>query len=418
DSNLICPICQSPFLKPLSLDCDHTFCKSCLRQSYKMNEERRQGRSCPTCRRPRGQVQHREAPRYVKTMLEELVVKCPNHETGCPVEVRRGEVQDHVDKYCDYQEVPCQGADCKGTIRRKDRDKECLHHGVKCENCDEEVQECDLELHLERDCRNNMTSCPHCSEAVSRRDLASHINETCGEAPAVCAGSRYGCHHSGKRSAVNVHSTHCPIATMTPFLETQKCVLEQQRAALDRLHRRNEILEGSVKAMQVLLYDAPSHSANHHHPTSMATSTTNPPPLDLSTSPHTAAAAAEDALSPPFDTPTQHLLSLHESLRDELSRLEGALSDLDARATMMILSESQRSKEETAHANAAINGMRAQLHWLMSARLQQAQAQRGRVGAGAGGDGSAGPSAGGGAGGAGGAGMANPRRLSGQETKL
>lgn len=234
----------------------------------------------------------------------------------------------------------------------------------------------------------------------------------CPEVPTVCSGQPYGCHFSGKRNAVNDHALHCPIATMTPFLQRQQSEYEEQRAAHDSLQRKVQILEGGFTAMQNILYSAPS-----------STSTANAPPhLDISAShpasPNEALSAAPEA---PFDTPTQHLLSLHESLRDELTRIEQALTDLDARSAMMLVNESQRNREEMAHANAAINSMRAQLHWLMSARLQQTQAQRGRVGtppAGPSG-GPGGGTAGGGGGGNLGVGAMGPvRRMSGQDTKL
>ena len=40
---------------------------------------------------------------------------------------------------------------------------------------------------------------------------------------------------------------------------------------------------------------------------------------------------------------------------------------------MLVMNESLRVKQDFAHTNAAIGGMRVQLHWLMSARLQGQQ---------------------------------------------
>jgi hypothetical protein len=74
---------------------------------------------------------------------------------------------------------------------------------------------------------------------------------------------------------------------------------------------------------------------------------------------------------PPFDSQVHHLLTLHSSLRDEVSRIANALTDHEGRTNLMIFNENQRVKEEMLHTNAAINSMRVQLHWLMSATLQQ-----------------------------------------------
>ncbi|KAI9728171.1 MAG: hypothetical protein M1828_004632 [Chrysothrix sp. TS-e1954] len=72
----------------------------------------------------------------------------------------------------------------------------------------------------------------------------------------------------------------------------------------------------------------------------------------------------------PFDSATHHLLSLHESLRGEMDRLSGSLSELDARSSMMIMNENLRVREDLSSLNAAVGALRMQVQWLMSARLQ------------------------------------------------
>jgi hypothetical protein len=66
---------------------------------------------------------------------------------------------------------------------------------------------------------------------------------------------------------------------------------------------------------------------------------------------------------------TTYLLSLHESLREEVSQMSHALTDLDARASMTIMNECLRIKEDMAHTNAAVNSVRMQVQWLMNPRL-------------------------------------------------
>lgn len=141
DNNLICPICQCPFLKPIQLECDHSFCADCLQKSYEMRNTT--ARPCPTCRRPHSKIVERPAPRYVTRMLDELVVKCPN---VCGMEVKRGEVQNHVDSYCSLSEVPCKHEGCEKTIGRKDVDKACLHGQVVCESCGKTMMERNIEV--------------------------------------------------------------------------------------------------------------------------------------------------------------------------------------------------------------------------------------------------------------------------------
>lgn len=66
-------------------------------------------------------------------------------------------------------------------------------------------------------------------------------------------------------------------------------------------------------------------------------------------------------------SPTQHLLSLHESLRDEVTRIAGALHDLDGRHSMLMLNENLRLKEDMAFLNAQVSGLGGQVGWLTNA---------------------------------------------------
>jgi hypothetical protein len=70
---------------------------------------------------------------------------------------------------------------------------------------------------------------------------------------------------------------------------------------------------------------------------------------------------------------SSYLLSLHEALREEVSDLSMALTDLDARASMAVMNESIRIKEDMTHTNAAVNTIRMQLHRLMNPRLYEGQ---------------------------------------------
>lgn len=393
DNNLTCLICHAPFCRPTRLQCDHIFCRDCLRQSF--DSRRLSVRTCPVCRSPvdfeNSKPKTRSMPRLMLQMLDELVVRCPNHEAGCKAEAKRGDVQHHVDLYCDYTIVECPAEGCSLGIARKDRRKGCLHGSVACEDCSAIVMEKDLEGHQDNHCSKRMTTCKGCDVEVLRRGLDGHLQNSCPNTPASCPGQPYGCAFSSIRTAVDAHAEACPIAAMMPFLSAQKAAQEQQAAAQKQLERKVCLLESSFAAMQTLLDDTHAAAAPPAGPLDLPHPTLSPAqqPPEASAPAH---AGADQAA--PFDTPTHHLLSLHESLRDEFTALKTALADLDARTSVLVFNEGLRAKEETAHTNAAINSMRAQLHWLMSARLQQAQAQRARVAAPSSSSGGAGPSSG------------------------
>lgn len=145
DSNLVCLICHSPFDKPAQLACGHYFCRECLEHAWKAQQEGH--RTCPTCRSsvdPDKDI--RPVPKIIETMLDELLVKCPNTKSGCSWVDQRANVHDHVMLYCEYTLVACPSYDCRLHISQKDFHKGCLHYTVSCENCHTSMMKKDLEV--------------------------------------------------------------------------------------------------------------------------------------------------------------------------------------------------------------------------------------------------------------------------------
>ena len=143
------------------------------------------------------------------------------------------------------------------------------------------------------------------------------------------------------------HTTSCALAKLEPFLKAQNEHLQAHDAALEHLNQKNLILEGSLTAIREALDPA----ANLVEDDAMAL-TTDGEPVDLT---------------------IHNLLCLHESLRDEVSRVSMAISELDAKSSMVVTNEQLRVKEEFAHANSAIGGLRMQLDWLTRTSLQTQQ---------------------------------------------
>ncbi|KAB8342930.1 hypothetical protein FH972_022527 [Carpinus fangiana] len=345
DRNLVCPICHCPFIQPVRLDCDHTFCRDCLSRAF--TTQTADTKKCPSCRASSSFGQTQTVPRFIIHMIDELVVKCPKHDVGCASQVRRGDLQVHVDLYCSYSEVPCPAVDCSLTIPRKDLGERCLHSKVICDSCDVEMLEKDVNEHNRKLCTKQTSTCPDCQESFTKSALSDH-ERRCPQTTIRCLGSNIGCRHSTKRVDMAQHQNSCALASLLPAMKAMSDRMDQQGAALDLLQRKNDILEGSVSNMQSLL-------ANAALPLADASA--------AATSPHSTEAA-------PFDSATHHLLSLHESLREELDRVASSISEVDARASMMIINENLRLKEDLAHTNAVIGSMRMQLQWLTSARLQ------------------------------------------------
>ena len=246
----------------------------------------------------------------------------------------------------------------------------------------------DIGFHQSKYCKKSPTFCPNCKVKVSRFDLEAHIDD-CPESPIPCLAGLYGCHLVVRRKELAAHAPSCALAKLALFLKSQnerlrmsfgappisfkifpglffprnglRCnlypkvhtlttilITESHEAALEHLKRRNAILEGSPASIQQKL--TPS------------TNVIDKPP---STTPTTDGG--------PFDSTTHHFLCLHESLREGINGVSTMMSELDAQASMMVMNESLRVKEEFALANSAIGSLRMQLHWLTSAQLQNQQ---------------------------------------------
>jgi hypothetical protein len=174
------------------------------------------------------------------------------------------------------------------------------------------------------------------------------------------------------------------------------------------LQQRNEIFEDGLASIRSTLVESSRAFSAHHNNT--ATNNTNDTPDAPSASnsrsnPRSSSSTTDDSTAP-LSNATTYLLSLHESLREEVAQLSHAITDLDTRASMAIMNECLRLKEDMAHTNAAVNSVRMQVQWLMNPRLHQGQ-RAAAAGASTGGqnsgDGRAGSSA---------AGLLRSRRLS------
>jgi hypothetical protein len=445
DNNLMCPICRCPFVDPVVLtECDHCFCRDCIRQTWNTNSTytpHGPRGDCPSCRTPAKLGPRSATSKILVNIVDELIVKCPKSDEGCKAEVKRCEVQDHVNIYCRFALVECPGEDCELPVRRKDAALGCLHYGVSCLSCKRELQKWRLETHWRSECPDRKVHCDLCKEAVFYRDLEEHNREDCPAISLPCPGKPFGCNSRSKRGQSEIHAKSCTLAKLAPILNKQQERLDEQEAAQKQMSRKLEVLESGFTAMQNILYPAKSpeslvpdrrsadssripllrHSllstttgGDRTAPTSPANFEFPVPTLETTASPVEATHAAltgELALSapgprqtdlpepfstdfdlsvpsfPPPDTnggpyasPLHHLLSMHESLRDELSRISSALSELDGRHSMQILNENLRMREEMSYFGAQVAGLQRQVHWLTSAQLQRQQGRSGTPG--------------------------------------
>lgn len=206
----------------------------------------------------------------------------------------------------------------------------------------------DYEEHDQELCPNLETTCVDCGAILLQAELKKHI-ETCLEAVGPCAASKYGCPVKVRRADIATHEQVCPLVAIGPYLEAQTTRLNSLELTTRHLQQRNEIYEDGLASIRSSLNES-SRASDSNRQGGQSTNNT------------------EDSTDSTSNA-TTYLLSVHESLREEVNQMSHALTDLDARASMTIMNECMRIKEDMAHTNAALSSVRMQVQWLMNPRL-------------------------------------------------
>ncbi|KEF55471.1 uncharacterized protein A1O9_08221 [Exophiala aquamarina CBS 119918] len=402
DSHLMCPICHVPFLDPVVLECDHTFCQACLTE-YRDGLSSPTRSQCPTCRTlllspPR------KASRLIVNMCNDIAVRCPNQD--CQDLVPRGCIESHATKECPHEQLPCPGVECGKTVKRKNFvPDQCIHTShIECD-CGViiELGRGEWLRHKDEECPNTGVKCQKCDHRISAKNYVNGATgHICNEDEStLCPGRPFGCTDQFEREDLNTHTQSCFLARLAPFLNRQSQHLQSLQEQLAMAKVRNEVLENGFDKINDIVNDrilpyihsdqSPPGEASDieeierdHIPSAISH-------RDLLMPAHLRALTpSPDPEATSISQTQQHLLALHESLRGNVTTLEhdisaisNAISDLDARTSMQLMNETLRIKEDLAHTNAALFSTRAQVQWLLNrervGQQQQAMNMRGRA---------------------------------------
>lgn len=80
----------------------------------------------------------------VASLVNDLVVLCPNAELGCPTTCARYLLGGHLREDCAFVAVECGG--CEDVVLRRDAGGECLHQVVECVYCGDGFRKLDMEV--------------------------------------------------------------------------------------------------------------------------------------------------------------------------------------------------------------------------------------------------------------------------------
>lgn len=396
DTNLMCPICHIPFIDPIVLDCDHTFCGDCF-DTYHTSVSGSDRSRCPACR-----AYHlgasRRANRLIRNMASEVRVKCPN--PGCDVITPRSSVEMHTTRECPEQELPCPVPACERQTKRKNFVHDTCIHQTHIE-CD-----CGASIRLGRGewIKHKDEQCPNTTNAIPQLASDTLQASTSLTNLSQCPGSEYGCTYeipavpSADYPQLELHISTCTFARLAPFLRKQDQLVGTLRKSLEDQTNRNQTLLSEINRMHELFtntiqprLDQIDNTLNQHVRNNDDTvSEIEEIPRSPSSLQHNFPihqqlhyAQPDPVLSSTLSNLTDRLSSLENQYQMSTTDTHRAIRDLDARTSLALMNETLRIREEIAHLNGGMYSTRAQVTYLLNHhRLagQQAALNSGAVG--------------------------------------
>ncbi|KAL0085236.1 hypothetical protein J3Q64DRAFT_1746171 [Phycomyces blakesleeanus] len=410
--NLICCVCQTPFIDPVISPCGHTFCQSCIYQAIETSPH------CPIDRAPLEISNLIPAVKIITNMVNELIVQCPRLEAGCDFEGQRQFIQNHLDHDCLYSSTACQMEECKELFYKKDLDchtATCQYRTIECLMCKKMLRAIQLQEHHDV-CPAELIQCSHCSTSHTRSEYTKHIN-TCPLHPATCTHTQFGCTWAGKRHEQDDHAQTCAYEAIKHFLFKQQHTERSLRHDLDQLQQENQRLRNQQDYLrehvqltvdQLSLF-FPSHfpsqistlATDNTYTHTATTDTTTPTVANNSTTsttstsississspysylqnglPNSSSSSSSSSAVPTSSSTLQNpirpiLLADSERLETELETLNANLISLELKQNMALMTETFRLQEEMQSLRAVCHGIRMQMHYVMMERRESMMA--------------------------------------------
>ncbi|KAJ3997569.1 hypothetical protein F5050DRAFT_1798982 [Lentinula boryana] len=400
NQNLVCCICRMPFVNPCTNQtCFHTFCRECIIQSL--------GHS-PQCPIDRSNLQIEDihpADPIIRSLVDELVVKCSNESVGCSYTCQRQFLDIHITTDCSYALVPC------GAHRSS-----CTKKLYQCEDCNTE-QPCSSRAVHASSCYAAMVKCSHehhgCPWEGRRKDLPSHTK--------ICAYEAikgfFSVQDAQKATVVNQNNL---LKQKVDILESQLRVAQFELCCAQRAlgpwfqnpaSRSTSVYPPHGQLLIPTQLNSSSSSRPYMSPDNQASITQYFP--DIQPSPSTEVATRIHPPTPerpnfappsvqsqfPHAAPTQSWqsagypptgtrprspqnivapLNLNatlkgslEGLRESIVSLSTSLDSLGRRNEIALANETLRLNEEVMSLRAALHGLRMQVHTIMMDRNAQ-----------------------------------------------
>lgn len=282
--HLNCPICQQPFLQPMTTLCGHTFCKECIMECLNIGstlELPSKKGFCPLDRMPIDSMDVHDlfpTPLLITNMVDDLIVYCLNNERGCPWKGHRWEIEGHVKNICGYTGVRCNGIrnnvssnssvaiqdgneeltdprefqKCNLLAERRFTEKydECVHLFYECQFCGTDITRVTEDEHLLEECAHNYTTCNLCnSDMIPFKCLQKHEENCKKSGRQFCPAHEIGCGWTGcNELALEIHlqKDNCVFNLLLPFLKSTEARILEVESENKYLHKQIQHILGNI----------------------------------------------------------------------------------------------------------------------------------------------------------------------------
>jgi hypothetical protein len=282
--HLTCPVCLDVLWEPAQHhECGNSFCMSCLESVAKTTG------ACPLCKASvdiqnkacisrvllknfttmldnvrvncsicretfeRGRILHHELQVCLSSCSQGCAALLPlsqhtNHflqacpmtklpcRQGCGQQVRRGQMESHIDTECTFLVVCPQG--CPAALPRfqfKQHIATCPNVSVPCSRgCQTQVPRCFLASHLELQCLVAVPCPQSCGLALPQKDFGTHA-AMCVEVSVPCMAWEFECAFVGPRRLLADHERACAVVVLLPALKRMCGVVNSQRTLIEGL---------------------------------------------------------------------------------------------------------------------------------------------------------------------------------------
>ncbi|EGW35494.1 uncharacterized protein SPAPADRAFT_132142 [Spathaspora passalidarum NRRL Y-27907] len=252
--HLNCPVCQQPFIEPLTTICGHTFCKECIYECFKNAKKPRDSENelcgyCPLDRTPLDSANINDlfpAPLIISNLIDDLKVYCLNQERGCDWTGSRWALERHVVIDCPRTGIKCNGTrhdgskceliaerqffDVNAEVQQEktnigeSEDSECIHKKFECEHCNQQITKITHKSHLENECLFNYTTCELCgNDMIPQKNLVKHQENCIKIGLLKCPAHELGCKWVGSNeTSLEIHlaNGNCQLYLLLPTYNT------------------------------------------------------------------------------------------------------------------------------------------------------------------------------------------------------